>query len=67
MNYLKQVLLMDTFEAFVHSSIFDKAVFYLGKKQGMLVNNECGSWYNKVGNFLLSARRRGKKFYIVAD
>ena len=29
------------FEAFNHSSIFDEAVFCLGEKQGMLINDEC--------------------------
>ena len=32
-------------------NIFDKAVFCLGERQGMLVNNECTSWYNRVGDF----------------
>ena len=30
---------------------YGKAVFCLGEKQGMLVNDECSSWYNRVGNF----------------
>ena len=30
---------------------FDKAMFCLGEKQGMLVNDGYSSWYNKVGDF----------------
>ena len=48
---MKQVLTSEAFEALIHGSIFDKAVFCLGEKQGMLVNDECSSWYNKVGDF----------------
>ena len=51
LDYTKQVLTPEAFAAFNHSSIFDKAVFYLGEKQGMLVNNEFPSWYNRVENF----------------
>ena len=43
-DYMKQVLTSEAFEAFIHGSIFDKAVFCLGEKQGMLVNDECSSW-----------------------
>ena len=32
----------------------NKATFCLGKKQGMLVNGECSSWYNRVGDFIAS-------------
>ena len=39
------------FEAFLYDSIFDITPFYLGEKQGMLVNDECSSWYNRIGNF----------------
>ena len=46
--YMKQIL---TLEAFNYSSIFDKTVFCLGEKQGMLINDECSSWYNRVGDF----------------
>ena len=48
---MEQVLTPEEFEAFIHGSIFNKAVFCLGEKQGKLVNNECSSWYNKVGYF----------------
>ena len=34
---------------------------YLGEKQGMLVNDECSSWYNKVGDFLMSVWDRRKE------
>ena len=50
-GYLKAVLPMDTFEAFLRGSISNKTAFCLGAKQGMLVNNEGSSWYNRVGNF----------------
>ena len=47
----RQVLTLDAFEAFCHGNIFNESVFGLGKKQGMLVNNECSSWYSRVGVF----------------
>ena len=50
LDYLKQVLVSDVFEAFVLHSIFDDSIC-LGEKQGMVVNNDCGSWYNRIGNF----------------
>ena len=49
--YLKQILTPETFEVFIHSNIFEKAVFCLGEKQGTLVNDECSSSYNKIGDF----------------
>ena len=58
---MRQILTLEAFEAFIHSSIFDKAVFCLGEKQGMLVNDECRSWYNKVGDFLMSVWDRRKE------
>ena len=60
LNYLKQVF-PDEFEAFLRSSIFDKAVFCLGEEQGMLLNDEYSSWYNRVVNLLLSVWDRKKK------
>ena len=48
---MKQILTLEAFEAFNYSSIFDKAVFCLGEKQGMLINDECSLCYNKVGDF----------------
>ena len=58
---MKQVLTLKAFEAFTHGTIFDKAVFCWGEKQSMLVNDECSSWYNKVGDFLMSVWDRRKE------
>ena len=44
----------NAFETFLLGSIFDKTVFCLGEKEAMLVNDECSSWYNREGNFLVS-------------
>ena len=41
----------DGIKAFFRDSIFDKTAFCLGEKQGMLVNDECSSWYSRVGDF----------------
>ena len=46
-------------------SIFDKTVLCLGKKQGILINNECSSWYNRVGNFFVSVWDRRKPLLYV--
>ena len=35
----------------MHHSILDKTVFCLGEKQGTIVNDDCSSWYNRVGEF----------------
>ena len=51
LDYMKQILTLEALEAFNHSSIFDKVVFFLGDQQGMLVKDECSSWYNRVGDF----------------
>ena len=32
-------------------SIFYETAFYSVEKEGMLVNDECSSWYNRVGDF----------------
>ena len=48
LDSLKQILLPDAFEAFLNSSIFDKSVFCLGERQGMLLNDEYTSWYSRV-------------------
>ena len=53
-SYLKQVLSPDVFDAFLHSSVFDKVLFCLGERKGLLVNDECGSWYGRIGEFLMS-------------
>ena len=39
------------FYDFMHYSILDKMVFCLGEKQGMIVNNDCNSWYKRIGDF----------------
>ena len=67
LDYMKQVLTSETFEAFVHDSVFNKTVFYLGEKQDMLVNDECSSWYNKVGDFLCRFGIGGKKSCTAMD
>ena len=53
MDYLKQILFLDTFEAFVLSSISNNAVFGLKEKQDVLINNEYSFWYHRIGDFLL--------------
>ena len=35
-------------------SIVYKSVFCLGEKQGLIVSDECSSWYNEVGSFIMS-------------
>ena len=60
LRYLKQVLIPEAFDTFFHSSIFDKTVFCLGEKQGIVVNDECSSWYYRVGEFLQSVWDRRK-------
>ena len=52
-EYLKQVLIHNGYETFIHRSVSDKVVFCLGERQGVLVDDECDSWYNRVGDFLL--------------
>ena len=60
-EYLKQVLSSETFGAFFGSSIFDKALFCLGEMKGLLVNDECSSWYSRVGDFLMSVWNKRKE------
>ena len=52
--HLKQVLL-NAFEAFLHNSIFNKALSYLGEKQGTYMSeyDQCSSRYNRAGNFIV--------------
>ena len=50
-KYLKHVLPLEAFNAFLCSSVFDKALFCLGEMRGMLVNNEHDLWYSRVGEF----------------
>ena len=61
LDYLKRVLTSDAFETFSRGNIFDKTTFCLGEKQGLLINDECGSWYNSVGDFLWSIWDRRKE------
>ena len=49
MDYFKEVLLPDTFKAFLHAIIFNNNAFSLREKQGTLVDHECSSWYERVG------------------
>ena len=58
---MKQILTSEAFKAFNYSSIIDEVVFCLGEKQGMLINHECSSWYNGVGDFDMSAWDRKKE------
>ena len=51
LDYLKEVLPPDTFEAFLGASIFDKTAFCLREKQYTLGNNVCSSWYDRIGDF----------------
>ena len=61
LDYLRQVPTPSASEAFHHDSTFNKAVFCLGEKQGTLVNNECSSWYTKLGDFVMSVWGRRKE------
>ena len=45
------VLPPDAFETVLCGNIFDNTAFCLGEKEGMLINDECSSWYNRVGDF----------------
>ena len=49
--YLKMVHPPGAFKIFFRGSIFHKTAIRLGEKEGMLVNDECSSWYNTVGNY----------------
>ena len=51
LDYLKMVLPPDAFKTFLRGSIFDKTASCLGENRGMLVNTECSSRYNRVGDF----------------
>ena len=42
---------MDAFESLLSGRIFAKTAFHLGEKLGMLVNDECILWNNRVGEF----------------
>ena len=65
---MKEVLPLDTFEACLLGSIFAKTTFCLGGKQGVLVKDECSSWYNIVGDsFIISLGRRKEILYSSAS
>ena len=64
MDYLKEILPLDTFEAFLRGSISNKTAFCLGEKEGMLVNNKRNSWYNRVRDFIASVWDRRKEIFI---
>ena len=51
LDCLKKVLPPDAFEAFLRASVLDRTAFCLGEEQDMLGNNECSSWYGRVGDF----------------
>ena len=58
-------IIPDAFETFLHSNIFAKTAFCFGEKEGMLVNNDCSSWYNRVGDFfIINLDRRKQLLYI---
>ena len=48
-------------------NIVVRNAFCLEEKQGMLVNDECSSWYNRIGNFLYQFLIGEKKFYMAMD
>ena len=51
--YLCAIMYYATVTSFTFSiPKYIQTVFCLEEKQGVLVNNECSSWYNRVGNFL---------------
>ena len=60
-DYLKLVLPPDAFDPFLRSSNFDKGLFCLRERKGLLVNDECSSWYSRIGEFLMSAWDRRKE------
>ena len=41
--------------------LINYAFICLGEKEGMLINDECSSWHNRVGNFLVSIWDRRKQ------
>ena len=48
---MEQILTLKAYKALYNSSFSDKAVFCLGQKQGLLVNECLSSLYNRVGDF----------------
>ena len=61
MNYLMPIISLDTLEAFRYGSIFCKILFCSGEKQGWLVSDKCNTWYNKVGDLLMTLWNRRKE------
>ena len=53
-NCLKGVITKEAYDTFNSASVFDKSVFCLGEKQGLIVSDECSNWYNEVGSFMMS-------------
>ena len=49
------------FETLVIVAFLKKKFFCLDFKQGILINDECSSWYNRVGDFLVSVWDRRKE------
>ena len=47
----------------MHCKVFNRIVFYLGEKQGMTVNNDCSSWYNRVVREEKKVCMGGKSLY----
>ena len=64
---MKQIILQDAFEAFLHSSIFISAVYWLGDKQGVLVNNECSFCCKRVDTSLLPVLDRREEIFMMMD
>ena len=51
----------DAFDVFLRRSIFDKALFCLGERKSLLVNDECSSWYSRIEEFLMLVWNRRKE------
>ena len=62
-----QVLPPDTSEAFLCGSIFNETAFYFGEKQGMLVNDDCSFWYNRVRDSEYQCGIEEKNFCMARD
>ena len=45
----------------MHCKVFNKAAFCLGEKHNVMVNDDCSSWYNRVGVFFMPVWERGKE------
>ena len=62
-EHLRQLLLPEAFNTFLCSRVFDKASFCLWEMKGMLANNECSSYYGRVGDFLMSVWNQIKEIF----